>query len=61
MIQRLILAAALLALPLSADQDNSKVEGSLADINWGAHWGGTQLKTTAELKGKVTLLVIWGG
>ncbi|MGJ8726339.1 MAG: hypothetical protein ACSHYB_17455 [Roseibacillus sp.] len=58
---RLFLATALLCLPLSADQDNRKVEGSIQDIEWGTNWAGPKLKAPADLKGKVTLLVIWGG
>lgn len=59
---RLFLAFILSATSLIAgQQDNRKVEGTTQDINWGTHWAGPKLKAPAELKGKVTLLVIWGG
>jgi len=58
---RLLLTTALLCLPISADQDNRKVEGSTRDIIWGKHWAGPEVKAPVDLKGKVTLLVIWGG
>jgi len=56
-----ILFAALLALPVFAGtQDNRKVEGTSAEIQWGQHWAGPNIKDSSELKGKVVLLVIWG-
>ena len=59
---RLLLATALLCLPLSANQqDNRKVEGSIQGIDWGKNWAGPELTASTDLKGKVTLLVIWGG
>ena len=59
---RLLLATALLCLPVSAgQQDNRKVEGTTQDIKWGKTWSGPKLDSPADLKGKVTLLVIWGG
>jgi hypothetical protein len=58
---RIILASLLCAFPVLADQDNSKGHGSLDNIEWGTHWAGTQVEKAADLKGKVTLLVIWGG
>ncbi len=59
---KILLTTALLCLPLlAADQDNRKVEGSTQDITWGKHWAGPELKSPVDLKGKVTLLVIWGG
>ncbi|MEM9079566.1 MAG: hypothetical protein AAGC74_02615 [Verrucomicrobiota bacterium] len=59
---RILFTALLLSLTLSAgQQDNRKVEGTTQDIEWGKHWAGPKLKTHAGLKGKVTLLVLWGG
>ena len=59
---KFLLVTALLCLPLAAaNQDNRKVEGSTQDIEWGKNWAGPELKGPADLKGKVTLLVIWGG
>lgn len=59
---RILLATIFLCLPLSAgQQDNRKVEGSTKEIFWGQHWAGPEVNTPADLKGKVTLLVIWGG
>lgn len=62
MMTRLFLAFAFLSLPLQGgQQDNTKVEGATKDIQWGKHWAGPELKAPDELKGKVVLLVIWGG
>ncbi|MGY8690917.1 MAG: hypothetical protein ACKVHP_24660 [Verrucomicrobiales bacterium] len=47
-------------LSVSADQDNTKVEGSLKDVQWGDHWAGPEIKVS-DLRGKVVLLKIWGG
>jgi len=59
---KIFLATLLFSLPVFAgQQDNSKVEGSTQDIGWGRHWAGPEIKTPADMKGKVTLLVIWGG
>ena len=59
---KLLLASALFCLPISAgQQDNTKVEGSTQSIDWGKHWAGPEVKAPAALKGKVVLLVIWGG
>lgn len=50
-----------LSLPVSAgQQDNRKVTGTTQDIEWGKNWAGPELKAPADIKGKVTLLVIWG-
>lgn len=57
----LVLALALLALPACGEKEAGKVEGSAKDIKWGRHWAGPEVKGPDELKGKVTLLVIWGG
>lgn len=57
----LALAFALLALPACGEKEADKVEGSTKDIKWGHHWAGPELKVPADLEGKVTLLVIWGG
>ncbi len=58
---KIFLAAVCMLLPACADQDNKKVEGTAKDIRRGQHWAGPELKAPADLKGKVTLLVIWGG
>lgn len=59
---KLFLASVLLSLPvLAGQQDNRKVEGSIESIDWGTNWAGPELKASEDLKGKVTLLVIWGG
>jgi len=61
MIKTLLLSA-FFALPAFAgNQDNTKVEGTTQDIQWGAHWAGPEVKAPADLKGKVVLLKIWGG
>ena len=62
MMTRLLLALAFLSLPLlGGQQNNTKVEGTTKEIRWGQHWAGPVLKAPADLKGKVVLLVIWGG
>ncbi len=62
MMLRSLLYSLLLTLPLHAGrQDNTKVEGSAKGIEWGLHWAGPEVKAPVDLKGKVTLLVIWGG
>lgn len=59
---RIILSSLLLCLPVIAgQQDNTKVHGSSKEIGWGKHWAGPEIKAPEDLKGKVTLLVIWGG
>lgn len=59
---RIFLATLLLSIPVQAgQQDNTKVEGSTKEISWGKHWAGPEVKAPADLKGKVVLLVIWGG
>lgn len=59
---KLLLAITSLALPaFGGNQDNTKVAGMTKEITWGQHWAGPELKAPADLKGKVTLLVIWGG
>ncbi len=56
-----IVYLALAVLPTWAAQNNVKVEGSAEDIRWGHHWAGPEVSSAAAMKGKVTLLVIWGG
>ena len=59
---RLLFATLLLCVPAHANQqDNRKVEGSAQEIRWGRHWAGPEIQAPSDLKGKVTLLVIWGG
>lgn len=48
-----------LSTTLRADQDNTKVEGSLADIKWGEHWAGPDVQVK-DLEGKVVLQMLWG-
>ena len=55
-----LLAAFCLTFSACAE-DAVKAEGSSKDIRWGQSWAGPELKAPAALKGKVTLLVIWGG
>ena len=62
MMLRIFLATLLLYIPVHANQqDNRKVEGSTQEIRWGRHWAGPEIQAPSDLKGKVTLLVIWGG
>lgn len=59
---KVLLTSLLLSLPIYAgQQDNSKVQGTTQNIDWGKHWAGPEVNSSADLKGKVTLLVIWGG
>ena len=59
---KILLTITCFALPaFGGNQDNRKVEGTTKGIQWGQHWAGPELKAPADLKGKVTLLVIWGG
>lgn len=59
---RLILLTLFCTLTAHAGQQNNiKVEGTTKNIDWGQHWAGPEVKAPADLKGKVVLLVIWGG
>lgn len=58
---KLLFAIFLLALPAYGDRNRQAAQGSVDDIRWGRHWAGPVIQGSSELKGKVTLLVIWGG
>lgn len=66
MLRKLLLAVGLVGVfcggAVSAgQQDNRKVEGTVEGINFREHWAGPEVSKASDLKGKVTLLVIWGG
>lgn len=57
-----LLSAFLLPMAALAEGEKEKVEsGSTKEIKLGEHWAGPVLKGPESLRGKVVLLMIWGG
>jgi len=43
------------------DVGDPPLKGDVREIRWGTYWEGSRIDRASRLKGKVTLLLIWGG